>query len=67
MLATLGLLAGAGGIVAFTTDRKTPKPIAESFENNFINTAVEEHTAYLWKLTGAGVVIFLVVNKNEKR
>ena len=67
MLATISLLAGAGGIIAVTTDRQTPKPISESFETNFVQTAIEEHKAYLWKMTGAGVVIFLIVSKNESK
>ena len=60
MLATLGILAGAGGIIA-ATDKSSPKPIVESFEQNEINLALEAHTKYLWQLTGGGVIVYLLI------
>ena len=60
MLPLLGVLAGAGGIIA-ATDKSSPKPITESFEQNEINLALEAHTKYLWKLTGGGVIVYLLV------
>ena len=60
MLPLLGVLAGAGGIIA-ATDKSSPKPITESFEQNEINLALEAHTRYLWKLTGGGVIVYLLV------
>jgi len=60
MLAILGVLAGAGGIVA-ATDKSSPKPITESFQQNEINLALEAHTRYLWQLTGGGVIAYLLI------
>ena len=60
MLAILGVLAGAGGLIA-ATDKSSPKPITESFQQNEINLAVEAHTRYLWQLTGGGVIVYLLI------
>ena len=60
MLPILGVLAGAGGIVA-ATDKSSPKPITESFQQNEVNLALEAHTRYLWQLTGGGVIVYLLI------
>ena len=60
MLATIGILAGVGGIIA-ATDKSSPKPITESFQENEINVALEAHTKYLWQLTGGGVIVYLLI------
>jgi len=60
MLAIIGILAGVGGIIA-ATDKSSPKPITESFQENEINVALEAHTKYLWQLTGGGVIVYLLI------
>ena len=55
-------LVGVAALIYFAGDKAEPQAIPESFDLRSINLAVEDQTKYLWKLTGGGIVSYIVLN-----